>query len=400
MTQARVTAFLGTSGAVRAPARFDMAGLLAVMGGNAGNLLFQYAATRLIEGPHRHIGRADTPYDDPDALRDVGVLVFPAANHLRLGADWGGLCAYLEGANRPLVILGLGAQAALGQEEATLRAMAQDPMLQRLAAILRERSLLTTLRGPYSAQVAQALGLRDFQIMGCPSWLLNPDPALGARIGAGMEDFARAPAPFALAAASPFELPQSGPMLAVERHLLAQLAQMGGLYVQQSGGVAACLAAQAAGAGLEPQAKAALARILSPKDEDGLWPLMARTGYLPISAPDWIARLQACALGIGTRLHGALAALAAGRAGLLITHDSRTSEAAAQMHLPVIAAEAVLDAGGCRAAVARVSFDPAQFDAARQEAARLTADGLRAAGLNPSAHLLALARAPLDQRAA
>jgi len=148
---------LGTPGFVRDPARFDDAMLLQVLGENAGNLMFQYAASRIIAAPQTHVGLSETLYTETESLQSARGLVFPAANHLRLGADWTGLNDYLEGAGLPLIILGLGAQAPTGGERATIAALKADPHVRRMVDILRDRAEFVSVRGDFSAQVCDAM---------------------------------------------------------------------------------------------------------------------------------------------------------------------------------------------------------------------------------------------------
>ncbi|KKM99981.1 hypothetical protein LCGC14_1142440, partial [marine sediment metagenome] len=138
---------LGTRGLVPDPARFDDDTLLGVLGANSGNLMFQYAASRIIDAPITHISPAETPYSDTSALQTARALVFPAANHLRVGADWTGLNNYLDRAGPPLVILGLGAQSPrIGGEAETIAALKADPHVRRMVDILRDKAIFVSVR--------------------------------------------------------------------------------------------------------------------------------------------------------------------------------------------------------------------------------------------------------------
>lgn len=384
-------AYLGTAGHIPTPERFDDETLLAALGANAGNLMFQYACPRLIEGAARHIGLANLPYTDPAALQDARALVFPAANHLRLGADWTGLCAYLDAAQLPLVVLGLGAQARRKDMGHMRRALQADLNVGRFAAILRERAVAISFRGDYSASVGQSLGLSG-PVLGCPSWLLNPDPNLGQTLMRQFKTLADAPLTMAVAAAAPFEIAADPERRAIDQILVQFLHQTDGLYIQQSGGIAALRAARDGGDLLPDNHRASLSAILWPEGQDALWPLLKRTGYFPLSAPEWITKLSAVSLVLGSRLHGVMAALAAGRPAALIAHDSRTAETTATMALPSLEADALLNCATVQETLEHIQFDPDHFDQARQNAARGMVDLLQQAGLHPSAHLLGLAQ--------
>ena len=94
---------------------------------------------------------------------------------------------------------------------------------------------------------------------------------------------------------------------------------------------------------------------------------------------------------IGTRLHGNMAAIAAGRPAVLISHDGRTGELAKTMHLPHLSIKDLTSAATPQAALSKVAFDPAAFDNWRQKTAQTLCSHLTQVGLVPSAHLAALA---------
>jgi len=386
-------ALLGTPGFIRDPARFDAATLLQVLGQNAGNLLFQYAASRIIAAPQIHIGLSETPYAETDALHHARALVFPAANHLRTGADWTGLNDYLENAGLPLVILGLGAQAPLGGEQATIAALKADAQVRRLVDILRDRAQFVSVRGEFSARVCDAMGLRDVQVLGCPSVLLNPDPLLGQKLAARIAGLAQVPGRLRLAmtAAAPFEIVADAPRRDLERRLFGWSVAAPGLYMQQSGGVAAMQAARGQWHLLEPGARKSIPAILAPQiDPVEVWAFLCRGARFALSAPEWIAELADCDLVLGSRVHGNLAAIAAGVPGVIIAHDSRTAELAQSMHLPQVQPGDVLAAARPRDLVARIAFDGVAFDRWRAEMARALTGAFDRLGIPLAADIRAL----------
>ncbi|ORE90934.1 hypothetical protein ATO13_21656 [Stappia sp. 22II-S9-Z10] len=411
-------AILGTPGYVRDPSRFDMPELLAVLGANSGNLMFQFAASRLLAAPQRHIGRSEIPYTDPKALAGVNYVVVPAANHLRLGADWTGFSNFLERAKRPLVVLGLGAQSPkLGGERATIAALKADPQVSRLAGVIRDRAALVTVRGRFSQIVCAEFGIDDVEVLGCPSALLNPDPAAGAAMEARLTAIKGSPEIplFGLTAAAPFEIAREAHKKALEQRLLAWLRERGGLYIQQSGGPETIHAAGRRWENVAAGPRAIIRSVLAPEGEGGgrpggtseggtsggktsgggtseedeaaFWSFMARRGRFYTSAPEWIREMGQLSLVIGTRLHGNMAAIAAGTPGVVIAHDSRTGELAETMHLPSLSMEAVMAAPAIGAALGEIRFDGAAFDAWRQRTAATLKARLGALGIGVSDHL-------------
>lgn len=376
-------AFLGTNGRVRRPERFGDDDLLAVLGANSGNLIFQYAASRIIDAPQRFIGLSDTPYEDRSVLDGAAALVFPAANHLRAGTDWSGLNGYLEAANLPIVVLGLGAQTGAGEDPTeAIATLKQEPHVRRMVDILRDRAVFVSVRGAVSEQICAGLGLKDVAVLGCPSALLNPDPGLGRSLAARLDAARQRHRPqIAITAAAPFEIALDTPRRSLERKLFGWALAHEGLYVQQSGGVTAMQAASGGWHRISETDRASIAWVLDPEagpdaatDPETVWTHLRRHGRFYTSAADWIAEMGPRDVVLGSRAHGTMAALAAGTPGVLIAHDGRTGELARTMHLPQLDAEAVTGAATLSGALAHVRFDGGAFDRWRQDsAARLCA---------------------------
>lgn len=388
---------MGPPGHVRG---FDPDTCLRRMGQNAGNLVFQHAVPKLVAGRPVHLHETGADWADGALHAAARAVIFPAANHLRCGADWTGLNAYLSRPGPPLVVLGLGVQAPFGAGIAeTATRLAADPHTARFVAILRERAALVTVRGRFSQTVCDRLGLGGTRALGCPSALIHPAPDLGmglaarlARLRARLGGKGCAIRPV-MAAAAPFEIRDKSNAITREQRLFQWVAvERDGLYIQQSGGVAALQAASGGWHHLAPSTRAGIQEVLAPgMEEVAFWSRLCRVGRVPLSAPDWIAMLAGRDLVIGSRVHGVMAALAAGVPGILVPHDARSAELAHHMHLPVLDRADAIAAPSLGAALSHVRFDPLAFDRWRRGAARDMGAALSEAGIPPSAHLVALA---------
>ncbi|MBL3527813.1 MAG: polysaccharide pyruvyl transferase family protein [gamma proteobacterium endosymbiont of Lamellibrachia anaximandri] len=366
-------AIMGTPGYVRHPIRFDDDTMLQVLGQNSGNLMFQYAAAQIIDAPQVHISLAETSYSDRKALEGISYLVFPAANHLRLGADWTGLNGYLSSVKCPLVIMGLGAQSPkVDGELETIQALKKDKHVCRLVDILRDKAAFVSVRGAYSQKVCAELGLDNVHVLGCPSALISPELNLGVSLEKKMATSQAAVdrTTFAVTAAAPFEISDDSRKLALERKLFAWLYSNNGVYVQQSGGVAAMNLANGMMYKNTENANKSMARILAPDLEQSSFEVFLRSnGRFFLSVIDWMLEMKGLDFSIGTRLHGNMAAIASGIPGILIAHDSRTSELGETMNLPQISLDDVLASENLLDAIDKVSFDGRAFDTWRRNTA-------------------------------
>ena len=388
-------AFLGSPGAIAEAETLSLEALLARLGANSGNLMFQRAAPRLFAHPARHL----TTLSGPEAeatLAGAKALVLPMANHLRLGTDWTGLAARLAQLDVPIVVLGLGAQAPSAEgEAATIAALEKDPSVGALAAALREKAVLVTVRGPFSQRVCEALGLTGTLPLGCPSLFLEPRAELGRsiawRLGKAREKGEAAR--IALAAAAPFEITRDEAKCAAERVLFAAMVRGDGLYVQQSGGTAAAAMAKGVFAEVSLAATLSIRRILAPDMSlDAFVELMRRRGRLFSDAGRWIDAVKPFDAVLGTRLHGAMAALAAGIPGIVVTHDARTAELVDTMALPTLTLGEVIETPRLEDLFARTRFDADAFDAGRRRIAAGLVDAFARVGLVAADDVAALGR--------
>ncbi|MEM1434660.1 MAG: hypothetical protein AAGG11_11435, partial [Pseudomonadota bacterium] len=158
---------LGSTGRILNRHSVDATEKLNLLGQNSGNLVFQYAANGLFAGPIVNVARSELPYRKFSTIPDVGALVFPAANHIRLGADWTSLSGFLRRSRVPLIVLGLGAQAPdLDGRLDVIDQLRADATLMDFIAALREKAAFISVRGHYTQTVCQALGLRDVEVLG------------------------------------------------------------------------------------------------------------------------------------------------------------------------------------------------------------------------------------------
>lgn len=385
---------MGTPGFVRSPERFGDEELIQVLGQNSGNLIFQYAVTKLIEAEMVFVSRAETPYSDTQAVAGVSHVVFPAANHLRLGADWTGLNGYLNNAKAPLVLFGLGAQSPhVEGEQETIDAMKRDPQLVRMVDILKEKAAFVSVRGEYTQRVCEEMGLEGTHLFGCPSAMINRDPSLGRTLEEKIEELrSNNTRSLGLAAAAPFEIANEPKKLEIEQKLISWLLENGGLYLQQSGAVVSMLAANGRWNELPESSRKSINKILAPdRDMRDVEHLMLNNGRFFVNAPLWIQAIESLDMVMGTRIHGNMAAIAAGTPGILCAHDSRTGELGRTMKIPSISIDALKTSVSLTDALGKISFKGLEFDRWRRETATSLVNELRKIGLVATEHLRIIA---------
>lgn len=360
---------LGTDGKVENPEKYSIEELLKVVGLNTGNLMFQYAVAKMIADPKIFIGLTGLPYNEAGGCKDGSYLVFPAANHLRTGADWSGLCGFFENSKIPLIVLGLGAQADNASDpEVTAEALKADASAMRLVKVLRDKAAWISVRGTFTAEVCQLLDLENIDVLGCPSLMLNPHPDAGKRIAAKLEAAKAKDNPrLAVTAAGPWDI-KGTPKEDLERRLFSVMRKHQGMYVQQSGGEAALAFAMHKFDKLPVSALMSFRQVLDPHISlDDLVAFARSKTRIFFDAEKWIAGMEGVDLCFGTRLHGNMAAIAAGTPGCVISHDSRTHELAEQMVLPQLGKQHIQQDSDLHNILKGVTLDSDRFDLSRAE---------------------------------
>lgn len=374
-------AVLGTAGTVASSWRRATGDVFQECGQNTGNLAFQYATWKSIADEKIAFPFA---FDPEEIASECRAICVPSANFLYAQFDLGELADRLERTRLPLIVIGLGAQAMRSIDEVVLK-----PGTRRLLDLFAERCSRILVRGHYTAEVVQRLGVRNFEIFGCPSNLINPMPDLGARIGRqARERRSRiAYAPTFYSYNSEFEL-----------DLLSLIGPRLSMIVAQ-----------------DPQAAVALARGDRAPDLDA-W-LAERSGLLArldpsrraeavsllrtyFSCEAWLEAYRGADGVVATRIHGASVGWQACRPSILVSYDLRTEELAATMGLPWIKSDALGAAPFDEVFADKVAEACVGYDALRVTQARQLVAVLEDAGLKAAPELRALGELRLPATAA
>ena len=139
-------------------------------GGNTGNQIIAHALLSQIE------------YDDiswqhsidPRSVKErYDMVVIAAANFLFRSFDFGGMADYIEKADLPVAIVGLGAQSNTYDPNIELM-----PGTERFVKVIAERAVKIGVRGPYTREVLERRGVHNVTVTGCPSYYMGRTPTL------------------------------------------------------------------------------------------------------------------------------------------------------------------------------------------------------------------------------
>ncbi|MEN9063019.1 polysaccharide pyruvyl transferase family protein [Ponticoccus litoralis] len=335
------------------------------VGQNCGNLVFQYAVSRLIDESIQVVG-SDIPWA-PEKVRETArVLVVPSANFLREGFDFSNYVSFLERTELPLLFVGLGAQA----DDFEKASFDFHPSILRLLDLIRERSPKVSIRGEFTARVLERYGIGNFEITGCPSNFINPAPDFPDMIAAKLASPMRS---FITHADEPW--PKKAIKKKVECRLVSWTQCGRAIMVQQAVPSMIKYLRQNNPFSTDEVAEnfeGSLQKTLMPNDDlEAFREFVAvklRTYY---SVDQWLEDSSHFDFSVGLRLHGNMVAWQSGTPALWITHDSRTRELSDTMALPSIGIEEFLDkCETVQDAWERIDYDPLSYASRRLELSR------------------------------
>jgi len=369
-------AIAGSSGFVEGAARLDTATLMAKVGRNIGNLVFQYACYNLIDEEKYILGQ-DIPWNVSAVRERCRAIIVPSANFIREGFDCTGIANFLEKVDLPVVFLGLGAQSV----DTKKTNFDLHPSVRRLVSVMSERSPSISVRGNYTAEVLHDLGVDNVVATGCPSNFLNPSPDLPEMIQSKLKAGMRT---FVVAASDPWN--RDPIKKRVERRLAQWCFENPSFMVQQSPEPFIRYIRRAnphtEGFPLEEKENSVKRAMLPNVTMEQFREFMFLKFRAYFSVDHWLEDVSKADFSLGQRLHGNMAAWQAGTPSLWIYHDSRTKELVELMGLPRIAISQFEE----KCETVDQAFEALEFDSGRYRERRADLAG-RLIGVLESASL-------------
>lgn len=297
---------------------------LARTGGNTGNQLIARGLIHPLVYSKLEWDHTKGPKYVDD---NFDVIVIAAANFLFAGFDFSGMADFISRTRLPVVMVGLGAQSNDYSPKIYLKAGTE-----RLIRIVSERTNKIGVRGTFTCDVLSHLGITNTQIVGCPSYYMHGTsmpltknytlPATPNLAINGSRDVLK----------HAFDRDK---MRSVIDNLIAEAIRYDGIFIAQTE-LEEMILAELPDA---PEATNALNRFStffanSFIDSTELRHWAKRQTRVFWSVDAWIERMKTIDLVVGTRFHGAMAALIVGKPAFVLCHDTRTSEMSDFLGLP------------------------------------------------------------------
>ena len=328
--KSKTVCILGSKGSIPNSHNLNAALFLNACGKNTGNLLFQYACTKLFEGVSLgNIGHG-IPYRHDHVNGKHDFLVLPCANFINPRFDMSGLVNYLMKVTIPIIPIGLGAQCENSYDDfPDLDSMPKS--IQELVGIFKLSSPKIFVRGEFTKSILIKYGVDEgrISVIGCPSNFIGDE----TQMIAGFERCSKIDEEDINLLVTGDEVwPKKPEKREVEKQLVALLLEKGGGYLVQS---------------VEPLVRNII-NTKSSKISDEFCKILKQIGFkgLPYeprsylrlydSVNGWMFGIQDISFSTGLRLHGNMCSLQCGIPAVWIYHDSRTEELCKTMSLPSI----------------------------------------------------------------
>ncbi|MEI8249948.1 MAG: polysaccharide pyruvyl transferase family protein [Synechococcus sp. ELA057] len=396
----------GTKGFVPSSWRNSVAQNILRSGDNTGNLVFQYAINHILKANKLFIAQGERFKFADIRQGRIDYYLMPAANHLRLDADWTDFNSFLRKIEVPIIVVGLGAQSQLQMTASECASsLRSNKSVVDFVELLEEKAIYIGYRGDFSMEVGSSLGLSKGEVIGCPSLMINENPALGQNLRDQIDALAALAidtpngfSSFLCLPESPYSFEAGSEQAMIQRILVSYAMQNNGFLLQQSGG---CDAINYFTGNFGEIGHEKLAwmhdRYQVQADLQATKEFFADHGLIFFSAYEWIDAMNDMLFSLGSRFHGNMLSIASARPGVVIYHDARTSELAECMEVPRISRHDFIQAFNAdnpmREFFSSVRFDADNFDKSRRSLAAKWVDISSSTGISIADHVVDIANA-------
>jgi polysaccharide pyruvyl transferase WcaK-like protein len=346
--------------------------LFKLTGGNTGNVAFVFALHQLLS-PNVDVVTWDV---SPELVKEkYDAVVFACANQLGPHTDLGWLADRLAAMDRPIIAIGLGAQAKDMSQPVEVTPGTRR-WLDVIAAQAPSSAPNIGVRGAYTLAQLEHLGQgAKGAVVGCPSNFIHPDPTLGQTIAKkhAAGGFSRV--------AVPAGLHHWTGVQRIEERLADMVEACSGIYIAQSEIDMIRLARDESDL-VDPKVLEQIRAYIRPglrMPEFIRW--MRRYAVTFTDAASWIDAMRKFDFVVGPRFHGVMLAMQAGTPGGVIAHDSRTLELCNTMGIPVRDYKEIPEHFVMSDLAELFPFDGAAYDRQRALLANALAEMLSHAGI-------------------
>jgi Polysaccharide pyruvyl transferase len=297
-------------------------------GYNTGNLLIGHGLFHGTEAQTKayHPGFGQMSPQQFDEYFDV--VFVPSSNFVRNGIDLKAQYDYFSKTKASFFVFGLGSQVKIGEP------VQLEPGTDRFLRLAAERSGSLGVRGAGTAELLLSMGIRNIDIIGCPSLLEFPGH-IKARPSGTIGPGKRIAVNYSSNVRSHSFAPEM--LAALEGALFRRLLKCESYYILQNEEPEIEIL-NFMGKGIDAnkfpisetsirEALRRIARLFSVDvDDNDVRRFLTHNMRIFFKVEEWRTCMQTMDFAIGSRFHGNVAALLAGVPALFLAHDNRTLE--------------------------------------------------------------------------
>lgn len=301
----------------------NIAGKMVDVGGNTGNLMFA-------EGIKEQIAYEKEIWIAGDGLEGVDkpAVIMPSANFMIHGSDGfiEGCQAFLDRTDCPVTLAGLGAQST--KELNTPRKLVDilTPVKKKYFKALSERAVTIGIRGEFTAECLELMGVHNYRIIGCPSFYKHLNGVFPKLAEPGLER-------------TQITVTTGTPL---ESRILEMGIRLNSIWLMQM--MTEMPKSAFEGETISPVwVERRFPELKVSLDEYSRYLRSRSRIFFTIDSWNRYYEEEKITFSFGSRFHGNMASIRNGIPALWITHDSRTTELAKALHVPCITIERFAD---------------------------------------------------------
>jgi hypothetical protein len=290
-------------------------------GYNTGNMLIGNGLFNATEAPTKTYHPGFGVLSPAEFDEHFDIVFIPASNFVRNGEDMEAQYQYFSKTRTPFLMFGLGSQLSANDP------IHLQPGTDKFLRLVAERSGSIGVRGAGTAELLLSLGIRNVDIVGCPSILHFPSDLTSRRIGPITAESRIATNYSNNVRRHSFSAVR---FAAIESMIFKHLLRSNSYYILQNEAAEMEIVKNQGAHPTNDSIASAMEQVGNKFDIDSgtaeFRRFLSYNTRIFFNVKEWVACLKTMHFSVGSRFHGNVAALLAGIPALFIAHDNRTLE--------------------------------------------------------------------------
>lgn len=262
------------------------------------------------------------------ALKQADCIVLRASNYIHEHMDWTNFLPWLEALEVPVICCGIGAQSAVRVK------MNLPPEHVRIWKMISERTKSIGVRGVYTAEILNDLGIHNVEVVGCPTLFRSRDPNHHLK-NTTLEPGQKVSFSMRRETGAGYTVDSAG-FLELQKRLIAKFAEVFDLFLTAHGEVEEKAIYYHDPVRMDEAIKKLRDSRWFEGENSKLEQLYRSRLFFTTAVATMDDFNRAMTGTIGYRVHGVLPALSVGTPSILLKYDARSEELAQTLDVPLL----------------------------------------------------------------